>query len=75
MHIYFWAIFTCSYLPLQPSQLAERLYMSESDYRRQILTYMYKNGPRTERNKMFLMAVDPLHRYSNKSGKDELRHL
>ena len=26
---------------------------------------MYKDGPRTERIKIFLMAADPYHRYSN----------
>ena len=35
-----------------------RIYTSESDVcRRQILTY--KDGPRTERIKIFLMVVDP----------------
>ena len=24
----------------------------------------YKDGPRTERNNIFIVAVDPLHRYS-----------
>ena len=35
--------------------------------RRQILTY--KDGPRTERIKIFLMVVDPQHRYSNESER------
>ena len=35
-----------------------RLYTSESDVcRRQILTY--KDGPRAEKNTIFLVAVDP----------------
>ena len=38
--------------------LSDPLYTSESDvYRRYILTY--KNGPRTERIKTIIMAVDP----------------
>ena len=38
--------------------------MSESDVcRRQILTY--KDGPRTERIKIFIMAEDPQPRYIN----------
>ena len=42
----------------EPFQSGGRLYTSESDvYRRQILTY--KDGPRTEIVKIFLMAVDP----------------
>ena len=41
---------------------------SESDvYRRQILTY--KDDPRTERIKIFTMAVDPSHRSSNKAER------
>ena len=28
---------------------------------------MYKYGPRTERIKIFMLVVDPLHRYSNES--------
>ena len=39
-------------------QLGDRLYSSESDvYRGQILTY--KNDPRTEKIKIFIMAADP----------------
>ena len=39
--------------------MGDRLYTSESDvYRRQIPTYMYKDCPRTERIKTFIMAVD-----------------
>ena len=39
---------------------------TESDVcRRQILTY--KDDPRTESIKIFLMAVDPKHKYSNES--------
>ena len=42
--------------------------MSESDVCRcQILKY--KDGPRTERIKIFLMAVDPEHRYSNEAER------
>ena len=38
--------------------------MSEADvYRRQILTY--RDDPRTERIKIFIMAVDTQHKYSN----------
>ena len=38
-------------------QCGDRLYKSESDvYRRQILTY--KDGPRTEIIKIFILAVD-----------------
>ena len=52
-----------------PFSAGERLYTSESDVcRRQILTY--KDCPRTERIKLFLMAVDPYHRYSNESQRD-----
>ena len=47
-------------------QRGQRLYTSESDVcRRQILTY--KHGARTRRNKIFIMAVDPLHRYTNEA--------
>ena len=42
----------------EPFHRGNRLYTSESDvYRRQIL--MYKDDPRTERIKIFLMVVDP----------------
>ena len=41
-----------------PFQRGDRLYTSESDvYRRHIVTY--KDGPRTERSKIFLVVVDP----------------
>ena len=51
---------------LEPFQHGEHLYTSESDVcRRQILTY--KDGPRTERNTIFLMVVDPQHRNSKES--------
>ena len=41
----------------QPFQCGNRLYTSESDVcRRQILTY--KDGPRTERIKIFIMNID-----------------
>ena len=44
---------------------------SESDVCRcQILTY--KDGPRTARIKIFLMAVDPIHRYSNEAERANL---
>ena len=47
---------------LQPFQCGDRFYTSESDVCRcQILTY--KDGPRTERLKIFLTAVHPY--YSN----------
>ena len=49
-------------------QCGDRLYTSESDvYRRQILTY--EGGPRTEKIKVFIMAVDPYHRYLNEAKK------
>ena len=42
----------------QPFQRGDRLYTSESDVcGRQILTY--KDDPRAERIKIFLMTVDP----------------
>ena len=42
--------------------------MSESDVcRRQILPY--KDGPRTKRIKIFLISVDPQHRYSNEAER------
>ena len=42
---------------LLPSQRGDRPYTSESDVcRRQILTY--KDGPRTERTKIFLLTAD-----------------
>ena len=51
-----------------PFQRRDRLYTSESDVcRRQILTY--KDGPRTERVEIFIMTVDPSHRYSNESER------
>ena len=47
-----------------PFKREDRLYKSESDVcRRQILTY--KDGPCTERIQIFLVAIDPLPRYSN----------
>ena len=57
--------FYSSFLALRMNKISEhgyqrgdRLYTSESDVcRRQILTY--KDGPRTERIKIFLMAADP----------------
>ena len=46
----------------------DRLYKSESAvYRRQILTY--KDGPRTERIKIFLMVADPYHVYLNEAER------
>ena len=51
-----------------PFQRGDRLYTSKSDVcRRQILTY--KDGPRAERIKIFLMVVDPKHRYLNESER------
>ena len=42
----------------QPFQRGDRLYTSKSDVcRRQILTY--KDGSHNERNKIFIMVVDP----------------
>ena len=44
-------------LDFEPLQSGDRFYTSESDVcRRQILTY--KDDPRTERIKIFIMAVD-----------------
>ena len=48
------------------SQSSRFLYTSESGvYRRHILTYIY--CPRTERKKLFVLAVDRYFRYSNKT--------
>ena len=47
----------------KPFQRGDRLYVC----RRQILTY--KDGQGTERIKMFIMAVDPKHRYSNEAER------
>ena len=45
-------------LRFKPSKCGGRLYTSETDVcRRQIL--MYKDGPRTESFKTFMIAVDP----------------
>ena len=47
-------------------QCGDRLYMPESDVcRRQILTY--KDDPRTERIKIFIMVLNPSHRYLNEA--------
>ena len=54
----------------QPLQRGDRLksWTSESDvYRRQILTS--EIDPRAVRIKIFIMAVDPYHRHSNKSER------
>ena len=49
-------------------QRGDRLYTSKSDVcRRQILTS--KVDPRIVRGKIFSMAVNPYHRYSNKSER------
>ena len=46
----------------------DRLHTSESEVcRRQIQTY--KEGPRAERVKIFIMAVDQQHKYSNEAGR------
>ena len=46
--------------------ICDYLYTSKSDIcRRQILTYKY--GPRTERSKIFLAAVDQYHKYASES--------
>ena len=46
----------------------DRIYTSESDVcRRQIQTY--KDGPRSEKNEIFLIAADPLQRYSNETER------
>ena len=51
-----------------PFQRGDPLYTSESDVcRPQILTY--KVDPRAERIEIFIMAVDPQHRYSNETER------
>ena len=53
------------YLSLSVLRLS--LYVKSDVCRRQILTY--KDGPRTEKNKIFIMAEDPYHRYSNEAER------
>ena len=51
-----------------PFQCGDRFYTSDSDvYRRQVLTS--KVNPRTEKVKIFTMAVDQQHRYSNEAER------
>ena len=55
---------------VDPFSAGDRLYTSEPDIcRRQILTY--KDDRRAERIKIYLMAVDTKHRYSNESERAE----
>ena len=50
----------------EPLQRGDRLLTTESDVcRRQILTF--KVNPRAERTKIFTMAVEPQHSYSNET--------